>query len=191
MNRSVPGTIDIMNSVVDAQFIDMERGEGVVLLRDVDRSDVPEAAGTTANFFRSRIDVLWKGDTFVSSFLPPIVDEAAYLRSIPLGYNEQAQVRQISGIAIQPASATTTTSSSTTTTTAHPILHAEVVTSVIRNAPTLPDLSDGTQASSSSVQFLFFGGRGGGGGWASQTVCAGLVCPRKSFWFFSIYFYGF
>ena len=132
---SVPGTIDIMNSVVDTQFIDLERGEGVVLLRDVDRSDVPDAADGTANFFRSRIDVLWKGDSFLTSFLPPLVDEETYLRAIPPAYNEQVQVRQISGIAVQPGASAS----------AGVILHAEVVVSVIRNAPVLDDFSDGTQ----------------------------------------------
>ena len=81
-----------MNSVIDTQFVDLVRGEGVVLLREVDRSEVPEAADNTDNFFRSRIDVLWKGDSFLSSYIPPIVDEITYLRAIHTVYGEQVQV---------------------------------------------------------------------------------------------------
>ena len=53
------GTLEIINSIIDIMFVDFRRGEGLVLISEIDKSDPTWDAGST---MRTRLDFIWKGD---------------------------------------------------------------------------------------------------------------------------------
>lgn len=134
---SARGTLPIMNSVVEAYFLDFERGESVALLRDME---------VTAGEFRSRIDVLRRGGpTFINGVTQPIVGSATLKNAIGISEpRSTVRVNKISGILVQPGSP-------------YPILHAEVVASVVRNIPALEDFTDGDQEQASTERYNLCG----------------------------------
>ena len=135
---SARGTLPIMNSVVEAYFLDFARGESVALLRD---TEAPQGGA-----FRSRIDVLVKGGpTFVNGATQPIVGAATLRNAIGItDPRSTVQVNKVSGILVQPALP-------------HPILHAEVVASIVRNIPALEDYTDGAQEQASTERYSLCG----------------------------------
>lgn len=77
---TVPGTLKIMNDVVDIKFADFQRGEVVVMLRD-DFMLEDGVTSSTSGFFgsrlTSRINLFKRGDTFTSDLVnQPLVQEA-------------------------------------------------------------------------------------------------------------------
>ena len=117
---TIPGTLSIMNSVIDAAFVDFARGETVVLLREVE-------IDTSTNYFHSRIDAFKRGDEFSGDLLwAPLADADTFLPHFDLEASASLTLQRITGILVQPGS---------TATAGFPVLYAEVTAVKVTNIP--------------------------------------------------------
>lgn len=114
---TIPGTLGIMNSIVDAQYIDLERGEGILVLREVENR--PLGLAPTDNFFRSRLDALWRGDTYHPT-RQPLIGEGGLIAAINAPEEDRIEPRRITGIIVQPPPTGSRASD-------FPLLYAEVL----------------------------------------------------------------
>jgi hypothetical protein len=85
---TVPGSINLMNSVIDCFFTDFERGESLVVLSSVESTD-----------FQSRIDVFSKGDAYVNAQQTmPIVSHDDLLSAVAAA----SRIVRVNSIIVQP-----------------------------------------------------------------------------------------
>lgn len=160
-NWTAENTLDIMNSVVDIQFAEFQRGDGLVLLRE------QSASATTG--FKSRIDYVWKdGPPYNPVSTVPIIGEASYAKVVQISSpDDQVNIHQVMGIIVQPPFPQTVTNQ-------YAILYAKVSASITRNAPTVTDditgINSGFEETITYEEFCMCGPLLGKRAWAA-TKC--------------------
>lgn len=129
---TVPGTLGIMNDVVEAKFADYARGEVIVILRD------EESSAAYGKQLTGRIDAFSKGDTFINDDMQsPLTDQKGIEDSVVESFaHDGAEYRamKLTGIMVQPAR--------TTDTAGIVVLHAQVSGVMIINQGTDTELAE-------------------------------------------------